>query len=102
MIHLRWHWPGRLQEDEWFDVWVWPRGQGERSMRWTKSSEQDLEPPGGIGVYFWKVRIVRGTPGQPEPVAVSSWSETRSFDYAGVAVLPSHTPLLPQPTPTGG
>jgi len=101
-IHLRWHWPGQLQEDEWFDVWLWPRGQGERSMHWTKSSEQDLDPPGGIGVYFWKVRIVQGTLGKPEPVAVSPWSETLSLDYQGVAVLPTSTPLLPQLTPTGG
>jgi hypothetical protein len=103
-VRLRWHWPGQLQEDEWFDVWLWPRGEGELSMHWTKSNEHDLDLPGGIGVYFWKVRIVRGMPGKPEPVAVSPWSETRSFDYRGVAVPPTTGPTvgLPTSTPPGG
>jgi protein phosphatase len=99
-VRLRWRWEGQLKENEWFDLWMWPRGEGERSIHWTKSSEEDLGPPGGVGVYFWKVRVVRGTPGKPEPVALSSWSETRSFDYKGIAVPPTTGPTVALPTKT--
>ena len=104
-IHLRWHWDGKLKDDEWFDLWVWPRGEAERPNQLLKSADVSIYPPGGVGLYYWKVRIVRGEPGKPGAVTLSSWSETRSFDYQGVPVprpttaLPIYTPV-PPPTST--
>jgi len=100
-VHLRWSWEGSLSEKEWFELWIWPRGLGERSMLRAKAAQSDCMPPGGVGVHFWKVRVVQGMPGQPEPVALSPWSETRSFDYRGPQVSATPTPLLPRPSPTG-
>ena len=111
-IHLRWSWSGTLKTGEWFDLWVWPRGEVERPNQLLRSADVSVYPPGGVGVYYWKVRLVKGEPGKPEAVPLSDWSEVRSFDYQGVSappptarpprntpLLPTLTPVLPKPTP---
>jgi len=97
VIQLRWQWSGTLQADEWFDVWVWPRGETERGYTILKEDTTTIVPPGGVGVYFWKVRIVRGKPGAMTGV-LSPWSETRSLDYKGPPA--GSQPTAAQPVPT--
>ena len=89
-IRLAWQWEHLLKTDEWFDLWVWPQGDAERAYTILKERLTDIIPPGGVGVYLWKVRIVRGKPGNVTDF-LSPWSDVRSFDYTG----PSATPVPP-------
>ncbi len=94
-IHFRWSWPSQLRPDEYFDLWAWPRGEAERALQGLKSMDATVDLPGGVGVYFWKVRVVRGEIGRPGTVALSPWSAVRSFDRTRL-----DTGVQPEPTST--
>jgi len=101
-IHLRWSWSRELKADEYFDLWVWPKGEAERALQGTRSTDMSIYPPGGVGVYYWKVRVARVEPGKPGTVPLGDWSPTYSFDYkgkSGGSAEPTREPG-PQPEPT--
>ncbi len=103
-IRFRWSWPGQLRSDEYFELWVWPRGEAERALQGLKVMDATVDVPGGVGVYFWKVRVVRGELGKPGAVALSPWSEVRSFDRKqlddGTQPEPTRPGEEPKPEPT--
>jgi len=102
-IPLRWSWKGELRNDEYFDLWVWPVGEPEKANQLLKASVVSIYPPGGVGVYRWKVRIVRGDPGKPGAVILSDWSQVRQFDYQGKSgAAPTGASATPMPRPSQG
>ncbi len=60
---LRWHYPGQLAADEYFDIKIKPFGQEESVfVDWSKSNEYTLHSWSGWqpGLYTWQIGIVKG------------------------------------------
>lgn len=99
-VTLRWSWNGTLQEDEWFDVRVWPEGLPHYGIAWTKEPQVVVANPGIQiqGTVYWSVAVIRGRDGK--------WQADRSPEAAARrAVISSGGGrggggLRPEPSPT--
>ncbi len=61
-LTMKWSWAGSLEEDEYFDVRLWPVGAPKRGIAWTKNREYTQRYQ-GAGAYYWTVAVIRGKDG---------------------------------------
>jgi LysM repeat protein len=82
-IVLHWASVGILEEEEWYEVRVWARGENDAHRAWTKASNWRVPNslyPGAIGgAFYWDVAVVYRS-GQ-QVIRLSLRSPTRHFSW---------------------
>ena len=113
LFDLMWRWDGRLGDDEWFEVQIWPDEPGDQPVSYFWTRERRLRVTSAMllpGAYMWRVVVVSGD-GESPGEALYPESEERTFiirrphTLARMSVtppeVPSRTPsLTPSPTRT--
>jgi hypothetical protein len=124
VIDLVWQWMGELQEDEWFELQIWPdTPEAEpEAYKWLKMKEERVTSAHLLpGRYRWRVAVVRGqedccgeemTPWSDERVFIIAWPAIKdrlNITPVPPTLIPTNTPRPPviwwpspgpSPTPT--
>lgn len=95
VVLLQWSWPGALQVDEWYSVWVWRGDESPRSLAWTKEPQMEIGAGLASGTYGWQVVVVQGVMQGQHQRDLSAPSEVRQF-----SILSRTATLTPRPTST--